>query len=46
MGNGAWKITIAAHFGEDRHAAHNWCAIAPNLAFDQCYSDNPGCNAA
>ena len=26
--------------------AHNWYAIPHNAAFDQCYSDNTGCNAA
>ena len=26
--------------------AHNWYAIPHNAAFDQCYSDNAGCNAA
>ena len=26
--------------------AHNWYAIPHNAAFNQCYSDNTGCNAA
>jgi hypothetical protein len=26
--------------------AHNWYAIPHNAAFDQCYSDEAGCNAA
>jgi hypothetical protein len=26
--------------------AHNWYAIPHNAAFDQCYSNNTGCNAA
>ena len=26
--------------------AHSWYAIPHNAAFDQCYSDNTGCNAA
>jgi len=26
--------------------AHNWYAIPHNAAFDQCYADNTGCNAA
>jgi hypothetical protein len=26
--------------------AHNWYSIPHNAAFDQCYADNTGCNAA